>query len=305
MTDVYHAGELTVQQMAGAEVIAVLNSRSIKKTIPKGAVTFLETQSLMIAASVDERERVWSSVLTGEPGFLHVEDEGTLTIRSKPVWNDPLIRNLSLNQELGLLVIDFNRRIRLRINGTGHFDEDQQLVVKTEQVYGNCPKYIQKRALLPHGVYERKQQSEHRSVHLSPEYQEWIRHADTFFIGSMSSEGKVDASHRGGSPGFVKVVDERTLIFPDYFGNSMFNTLGNIQSNPSTGILFVDFDYGHSLQLTGRSEIIWDPEEISLFPAAERLVRFEVDEALYTENSTRMGWDFIEFSPSNPTLLTL
>ncbi|MBD0379811.1 pyridoxamine 5'-phosphate oxidase family protein [Paenibacillus sedimenti] len=290
MTDVYHSGELTVQKMAGAEVAAEQNGRGIKKSIPKGAIAFLETQSLIITASVDKNGRVWSSVLTGEPGFLHVEDEETLRIRSNPVLNDPLIHNLNSNQEIGLLVIDFSRRIRLRMNGTGRFDEDQQLVVQTEQVYGNCPKYIQKRSLLPNGVFHRKQQFEHHFVNLPPKQQEWIRQSDTFFIGSMSSEGKLDASHRGGSPGFVKVFNERTLIFPDYFGNSMFNTLGNIYSNPSTGILFMDFDFGHSLQLTGRSEIIWDEKEISQFPAAERLVRLEIDEALYTENSTQLSW---------------
>jgi predicted pyridoxine 5'-phosphate oxidase superfamily flavin-nucleotide-binding protein len=153
--------------MAGAEVVAQQNSRTIRPDIPKGAIAFLNTQSLIIAASVEEYGRVWSSFLTGEPGFIEVEDEVTLTIQSNPVASDPLTRNLLSNPELGLLAIDFSKRIRMRINGTGAFDADRRLVVKTEQVYGNCPKYIQKRSLHPNGGFHRFQKSEHRSLRLS------------------------------------------------------------------------------------------------------------------------------------------
>lgn len=302
--EVYHIGERTVQTKAGVESVAEQNGRSIKRTIPKGAIPFLAAQSLLIATSVDSDGRVWTSVMTGEPGFMHVEDEETLTIRSTPVSSDPLIPNLRSNPELGLLVIDFTKRIRLRINGTGTFDARGSLVVKTEQVYGNCPKYIQKRSLQSNGDFHRIRKSGHRSVCLSPEQQQWILDSDTFFIGSRSAEGKADASHRGGSPGFVRVINERTLMFPDYFGNSMFNTLGNIYSNPNTGLLFLNFRNGDTLQLTGRSEIVWDEKEVAACPGAERLVLFEMDEAVFTENSTNISWDLVEYSPANPTLST-
>jgi predicted pyridoxine 5'-phosphate oxidase superfamily flavin-nucleotide-binding protein len=302
MIGVYHEGELTVQKLAGAEIVAKQNGTTIKPTMFKGAMAFLRTQSLIIVSSVDRDGRVWSSFLTGEPGFIEVTSEASLTIASNPVTSDPLIVNLLSNPEIGLLAIDFGRRIRMRINGTGHVDENGRLVVLTEQVYGNCPKYIQKRSLQPSSGFHRAQKSANLSSHINPEQQEWIRNSDTFFIGSISSEGKADVSHRGGSPGFVKVVDENTLLFPDYFGNSMFNTLGNIYSNPNSGLLFIDFDAGHSLQLTGRSQIIWDDNEISRFSGAERLVRFEIDEVLHTQNGTPIRWDFVEFSPSNPTL---
>jgi hypothetical protein len=143
-----------------------------KTRYPQGShCVSLNTQSLIIAASVEEYGRVWSSFLTGEPGFIEVEDEVTLTIQSNPVASDPLTRNLLSSPELGLLAIDFSKRIRMRINGTGAFDADRRLVVKTEQVYGNCPKYIQKRSLHPNGGFHRFQKSEHRSLRLSREDQ--------------------------------------------------------------------------------------------------------------------------------------
>lgn len=304
MNDVYHAGELIVQKMAGEEVIAQRNGLTIRPNMSKGVAAFIQKQPLIIVASMDKKRNIWTSVLTGEHGFINVKNEVTLTIKFHPVSNDPLIPNLQSHADVGVLAIDFSKRARLRINGTGIINADRQLEIKTEQVYGNCPKYIQKRVLLPDSCLQRELKSEKRSNQLSLEQQKWIRNADTFFIGSMNTAGKLDASHRGGAPGFIKVTDENVILFPDYFGNSMFNTLGNIHSNPNSGLLFMDFNHGHSLQLTGQSKIIWDDEElIREFPGAERLVRFKVDEVLQTENYARMGWDFVEFSPANPTLI--
>ncbi|WP_248927980.1 pyridoxamine 5'-phosphate oxidase family protein [Paenibacillus hamazuiensis] len=290
----YHAGELMMQKLAGAEGAAQQNGKTVRSSIPQGAAAFLAAQTLVIAASVDARGNVWCSLLTGEPGFIKAADERTVTIRSQPAKSDPLLQNLLSNHELGLLVIDLGRRNRLRINGNGRFDEERRLVVTIEQIYGNCPKYIRRRALHPHGVLRREEHSAHRSSRLDSEQLACIRNADTFFIGSVSSEGKADASHRGGPPGFIRAEGDRILIFPDYYGNSMFNTLGNIYSDPHCGLLFIDFDHGHTLQLTGRAVIVWDEEMISLFPGAERLVRFEMDEALFTQNDTPFGWRLIE-----------
>ncbi len=80
-----------------------------------------------------------------------------------------------------------------------------------------------------------------------------VARSDTFFIASQYSEVDgdwthgVDVSHRGGKPGFVIVAHETELLFPDYTGNCMFNTLGNIVVNPRCGLLFLDFETGQAL----------------------------------------------------------
>ncbi|WP_221469511.1 pyridoxamine 5'-phosphate oxidase family protein [Cohnella nanjingensis] len=74
--------------------------------------------------------------------------------------------------------------------------------------------------------------------------------------------------HRGGSPGFVRGAGDRELVFPDYFGNSMFNTLGNLHVNPRSGLPFIDFEPGGTLQLTGEAEVLWGEEGIADCPAA-------------------------------------
>jgi predicted pyridoxine 5'-phosphate oxidase superfamily flavin-nucleotide-binding protein len=74
--------------------------------------------------------------------------------------------------------------------------------------------------------------------------QRLIREADTFFIASSHRDGGADASHRGGNPGFVHVLNETKLIWPDYSGNGMFQTLGNLAIDPRAGLLFMDFESG-------------------------------------------------------------
>jgi predicted pyridoxine 5'-phosphate oxidase superfamily flavin-nucleotide-binding protein len=299
MNDVFHQGELSVQNLTGEGAVAAQNSKMISSHFSNGMINFLKTQQFAILSSTDHKGNVWVTLLTGEPGFAEVLDEQRLVIQAGLLSADPLAAELTKEKQIGLLIIDTIRRIRLRINGTAIM-EKEQLLVTAHQIYGNCPKYIQKRSLRPENEASRLLKSAQRNKELSQQQQDRIALADTFYIGSMSDKGEMDASHRGGNSGFIHVLDAKTLMFPDYFGNSMFNTLGNIYSNPSSGLLFIDYEHGHSLQLTGSAEIIWDEEESSAFPGAERLVRFAIEEVVQLENATELRWEDTEFSPYNP-----
>jgi hypothetical protein len=106
-----------------------------------------------------------------------------------------------------------------------------------------------------------------------------VASSDTFFIATAHPEAGADASHRGGNPGFVEVSgDGTTLLWPDYSGNAMFNTLGNLVADPSAGLLFLDGKRGGALQITGAAEILWDGPDVRRLPGAERAVRFRVAE---------------------------
>jgi ferredoxin-NADP reductase len=100
----------------------------------------------------------------------------------------------------------------------------------------------------------------------------------------------MDASHRGGPLGFVTVVDDRTLIIPDYKGNNHFNTIGNLVVDPRAGLLFVDFETGALLQLTGEAEIDWDSPAVADYPGARRLIRFTIEEANLLEGALPLRW---------------
>ncbi|MGI9462957.1 MAG: pyridoxamine 5'-phosphate oxidase family protein, partial [Aestuariivirgaceae bacterium] len=99
-------------------------------------------------------------------------------------------------------------------------------------------------------------------------------------------------SHRGGRPGFVK-VDGSTLTIPDYAGNRHFNTLGNFFANPMAGLLFVDFETGDLLLLTGAVEILWDEDPAArALSGAERAWRFTLDHGIRVKDALPLRWSF-------------
>ena len=101
----------------------------------------------------------------------------------------------------------------------------------------------------------------------------------------------MDASHRSGDRGFVQVVSDTRLAFPDYAGNNHFNTIGNLLRDPRAGFLFVDFATGSLLQLTGQAEIDWDSEAISSIPGSRRLVTFDIEEIVELPAAVPLRWD--------------
>jgi ferredoxin-NADP reductase len=130
-----------------------------------------------------------------------------------------------------------------------------------------------------------------------------IERSDTLFVATFYSDGRdvssrgADVSHRGGKPGFVRVEDDRTLIFPDFAGNYHFNTVGNIALNPKAGFLFVDFESGDLVYLTGHAEIVWEGEMVRAFAGAERMIRFHLDDLIRVEASLPLEFAFGEYSP--------
>ena len=241
MNSSYHAGELSMQRQAGVETQARRIGRGIKATMPEAAQAFLQQQPMVLVGSIDTDGQVWASLLTGIPGFLMPVDERTLHIAATPVVGDPLHDNLHDQAEVGLLAIDLASRRRMRVNGQVERLPDGNFAVRARQVYANCAKYIQVRTLETLTTGERGSGRIRRSNRLTCEQQAWIAHSDTLFIASAHPEGGADISHRGGNGGFVRVVDARTLLVPDYAGNTMFQTLGNLQAHPQAGLLWIDF----------------------------------------------------------------
>jgi len=296
---VFHEGERAVQKRAGVEAESRSLGRGISRNIPDGAGPFLEAQRVAILAGVDPDDRVWTSLVTGNPGFITSPDSRTLRLAAAISPVDPLSAALSTNRELGVLVFDPERRRRLRINGRVSRADASTIEIRTEEVFGNCPKYIQARA--PEGdSRHHRDETARKSATLSPEQRRAIERADTFFIASVHAGTGADASHRGGQPGFVRVLDPGTLRIPDYSGNNMFQTLGNITADTRVGLLFVDFETGTTLQLTGRATILWDRKEFDQLKGAERALRVEIEQAVEIEGKGSLGWRFLEYSPFNP-----
>jgi predicted pyridoxine 5'-phosphate oxidase superfamily flavin-nucleotide-binding protein len=106
----------------------------------------------------------------------------------------------------------------------------------------------------------------------------FIESMDMFFIATADESGRPNCSYKGGDPGFVRVLDERTIAFPNYDGNGMYLSMGNLLMNPSVGLLFIDFEKGHRMRLNGEASVDMDDPLRAQWPEAQFVVRVRARE---------------------------
>ncbi|AKS31465.1 pyridoxamine 5'-phosphate oxidase family protein [Mycolicibacterium goodii] len=281
-----HPGETDLQGRAGMSG-RPWGSAHVGPTIPPIAAEFLSAQRFAVVGARDDAGHVWAGALTGSPGFLSAPDETTVVADALPAPLDPLAGAFDTARSVGMLVIDFTARRRMRINGVAT-RQGERLVVETDQVYANCPKYIQLRepADAPAPLHP------DRTVggELTVAQREWIESADTFFVATQADPYGTDASHRGGHPGFVTTSSAHRLSWPEYSGNLMYMTLGNLQVDARAGLLFVDWEQGATLQLTGRARTDWE----------RQVVDFDIEQVVQIDAALPLTWRFVEYSKFNP-----
>lgn len=178
----------------------------------------------------------------------------------------------------------------------------ERYIIDVERAYPNCPKYIQRRDWkIPAAEAQLDTAPSTRGKVLNDAQKALIAGADTFFVASAHPDHGVDASHRGGHPGFVELLNDRQIRIPDFAGNSMFNTLGNFVSYPFAGLVFIDFERGRLLQLTGRAEILWghvDPKQKT--GGTRRYWKFDISDWQESTLPFPLAWEFLDSSPFIP-----
>jgi uncharacterized protein len=108
---------------------------------------------------------------------------------------------------------------------------------------------------------------------ISDSHRRFIEARDMFFIATADEHGAPECSYKGGEPGFVRVIDPTTLVFPVYDGNGMFLSTGNLSVNPQVGMLFIDFESGTRLRLNGTASVELDDPLIASYPKSKFVVR--------------------------------
>ena len=124
-------------------------------------------------------------------------------------------------------------------------------------------------------------------LEIGPMEQTFIEARDMFFLSSVDHRGRPTVSYKGGDPGFVRVIDTRTLAFPTYDGNGMFYSTGNISANPEIGMLFIDFEKPHRVRIQGTATVSADDPLRGSWQEAELVVRVTVSE--WWQNGPRYG----------------
>lgn len=292
----FHAGERAVQKRLGVrESIEPWAHKVVRPWLPEEHRAFYAGLPFLVAAARDQHGRPWASILTGRPGFSHSPHERSLMVGSRPSKGDALEGAFRVGADVGLLGIELHSRRRSRLNGRVAQSSEGAFEVRVDQAFGNCPQYIREREWTEVPPSANPRRATYASL---PEHaRRWIENADTFFIASgYRGDGNdpaygMDASHRGGERGFVRVAGERTLVFPDYAGNNLFNTIGNLLVDPRAGLLFVDFEQGSLLQLTGRASVDFAPPSGCDANGARRLVRFEVEAVVELRGVLPLRWE--------------
>jgi hypothetical protein len=252
----FHQGEIATQRRAGVEADAKrLEVMLDSPRLSQGATRFLASQRFVALTGRDRDGLLWTSPVAGEPGFLRGQDN-VLSVSSTPREGDPL-REMPIDQQVGLIAIDFATRRRVRINGKLVGADDEGLTLRVHQSYGNCPSYIHRRSVDAGGFAASPSLRARRATVLHPSDQAMIAASDTFFLGTTHPSRGSDASHRGGPPGFVRIGSPDRLWWPDFPGNNMFNSFGNLAVDDEAALLFVDFVTGASLQLSGTAQVRW------------------------------------------------
>jgi len=113
---------------------------------------------------------------------------------------------------------------------------------------------------------------------ISEDDRAFIEARDMFFLATADAEGRPNCSYKGGDPGFVRVVDPATVAFPNYDGNGMYLSMGNVLANPHVGLLFVDLERQRRLRLNGRASTDPDDPLLPAYPEAQFIVRVAVRE---------------------------
>lgn len=291
----FHLGEQRVQSRLGARDIEAWARKVVHDHLPQQHRDFHTALPFLVVAARDARGRPWVTLLDGPDGFVSSPDMSSLHIDSMPVHGDALYRTFVPGADIGILGIEFTTRRRNRVNGRIGALGATGFSFKVDQAFGNCPQYIRERPW--HRIEGNGPGTPTNGSRLTSAQRNWIVSADTFFIASgYRGDGDnptfgMDASHRGGERGFVEVVGDRQIRFPDYAGNNHFNTIGNLVVDPRAGTLFVNFESGSLLQLTGKTAIDWDSDALEAFPGARRLVTLDIDEIFELPSVVSLRWN--------------
>ncbi|KAI1141598.1 hypothetical protein F5Y05DRAFT_373194 [Hypoxylon sp. FL0543] len=302
------------------------------------------SQSPLVAfGALDRGGRPWATIWGGEAGFCRPIARGVLGVQATTdVNHDPVLRGLLENEESGKVVddavvqpdggrlmaglsMDLETRDRVKIMGrmvvgTVNLTEpgvgDLQLAFQVEECLGNCPKYITRKHVVPHIPKPELVSGEiGKSDPLPKEALEVISKADMFFIASKFGDRSMDTNIRGGAPGFVRVLRNSpathdggggvSLVYPEYSGNRLYQTLGNLQQNPEAGLVIPNFETGDVLYLTGKTTILVGEKAGKVMPRTKLAVRIDVLQARFVKNGLPFRGTNIEYSPYNPAVRPL
>ncbi|MBM5573181.1 pyridoxamine 5'-phosphate oxidase family protein [Deefgea sp. CFH1-16] len=210
----FHLGEQQLQIVAGVrDQIERSGRKGIRRHMLEQHQLFYSQLHFVVISALDQDGQPWGTILTGVPGFVRALDDAHLYVGSLPGIDEPLCGALTVGCSIGLLGIELDTRRRNRLNGVVSELDSHGFCIEVMQSFGNCPKYIQQREFGKQ-INSLIVRTSDVLAQLDSEATSLIQRADTFFIATHAQgiDQQIDApygtdvSHRGGKPGFVRVV---------------------------------------------------------------------------------------------------
>ena len=293
------------------------------------AQRLLHLSSLLAVGTVDDEGRPWTTLLGGEQGFARSLGQSIVGVKAlADASHDPVLRTLLAQprvstpgeyetaREFSALGIHLASRDRVKLQGrllggsrvgnesSLNTSQDEatevQMALAIEGSLGNCPKYLNKKDIvlavpLPVPLPA--------TLPLPQPALDLLAKADTIFITSHHPS-HMSTNHRGGPPGFIRVEcnDSQSVIlaYPEYSGNRLYQTLGNLILDPRAGIVVPDFDTGNVLYISGTSKIIFGKDASRLLPRSNLAVQIRVEAAKFVHKGLGFRGLPGERSPYNP-----
>ncbi|KAK6507899.1 hypothetical protein TWF481_006320 [Arthrobotrys musiformis] len=331
----WHPGEQNIQRLLHVPY----QENPTRYYLPPGVSHFLSICPLIAIGTTSSSGQPWASLLTGVPGFARNFGPGVIGMQSAVGAGDPIYETLDekvwgeqMNDGesrgegmIAGLGVNLERRQRVKFYGRSkkgmrRLEKGKGLVtlmMEVEQSLGNCPKYMNARHFDVVQVDQPANftQSYEVPTTLPQDALDLISNSDMFFVASRNGFTDMDVNHRGGPTGFVRVLPQTssgssdqeptTLVWPEYSGNRLYQTLGNLQVTPLAGLTFADFYTGDMLYLTGTTEILIGPDAERVMHKSKLAVKFTVTGARYAKDSLGIrvaAPDAVRWSPYNPAV---
>lgn len=294
------------------------------------ATRLLHLSSLLALGTLDDEGRPWTTLLGGQPGFARSLGHSIIGVKTVVDGEyDPVITLLVGRRQEGkvhevgnsgrlvsALGIHLATRDRIKLAGkmiagalgspgleaeeNDNSAAEIQAVFAIQQSLGNCPKYLNKKRIIP--SMPRPLLSSD-SLPLSEPAMDLLAKADMFFISASNEGFSMSTNHRGGPPGFVRVAKNDdagvVLVYPELSGNRLYQTLGNLWTTPKAGLMFPDFDSGDALYITGTTEIVLGKDAAAILPRSNLVIRVNVDAARFVLRGLAFRGETGERSPYN------
>ncbi|KAE8854967.1 hypothetical protein PTNB29_09218 [Pyrenophora teres f. teres] len=288
------------------------------------ASNMFQRAPILAFGTLDAQDRPWTTLWGGEPGFSEPLGGGFVGTRTLvDSKNDPVVQALigdakdgqtSNPPDGGKLVagLSIDLMTRKRVKTAGRMiagalrDTDAitspaqqlQLVTKIEQSLGNCPKHLNQYEIRPAPISSTLQSC---GPALTPQATSLLSKADMFFLCTSTADD-MDVNHRGGAPGFIRLISATEIIYPEYSGNRLYQSLGNMQLRPQIGLTVPDYETGDVLYMTGVGEILSGSAAATLLPGSNLAVKITVSEARFVKSGLPFRGMRKTPSPYNPPI---